>query len=44
MRTVFYEASGEASDWMFVTHNIISASPELGVSDFESYTFWIHDR
>jgi hypothetical protein len=44
MRTVNYQASGEASDWMLVEHDILSASPELGTDDFESYDFYIENR
>jgi hypothetical protein len=40
-KSVKYYADGEASDWVLGTHGIISASPELGTSDFLSNAFFI---
>ncbi len=37
--TIYYTANGEASDWMLHDKNIISISPELGLSDFKNDFF-----
>ena len=42
--TVNYDANGEASDWMLGALNILAMSPELGNSDYESNSFFIHDK
>jgi len=42
--TVRYRANGEASDWMFGTHGIIAASPELGINDWRSNIFFIKQK
>lgn len=44
MRTVGYQANGEASDWMLANFGIVAASPELGTNDRESFDFFIEER
>ena len=44
MRTIGYEADGEASDWMLTTFGIVAASPELGTKDKRTSDFFIDDR
>ena len=39
MRTIGYEADGEASDWMLTTFGIVAASPELGTKDKRTSDF-----
>ena len=43
MQTIGYDANGEASDWMLGELGIISFSPELGVKDRRSETFFIKE-
>ena len=41
---VFYTANGEASDWMLGEHGIIAFSPELGIDDYRSDSFYIQNQ
>jgi len=41
---VGYAAPGEASDWMFGTHDIIAFSPELGLDDAQTHNFYLSNR
>lgn len=43
MKTIKYEANGEASDWMLAEHNILAFSPELGNGDYRSDQFFIEE-
>ena len=41
--TIRYDANGEASDWMLGAHNILAISPELGIPNQSSETFFIKE-
>ncbi|CDW88577.1 zinc carboxypeptidase family [Stylonychia lemnae] len=43
MQSIFYDANGEASDWMLQQHKIFALSPELGIEDKRSDVFFIKD-
>lgn len=38
--TIDYLANGEATDWMLQTHNVFAFSPELGIKNKDSETFY----
>lgn len=40
--TIDYLANGEATDWMLATHNVFAFSPELGIKNTDSETFYPH--
>lgn len=41
MQAIRYQANGEASDWMLGKHGIVALSPELGIKNSETDTFFI---
>jgi len=41
--TIGYTANGEASDWMLQERGIYAMSPEIGIEDSRSNTFFIRD-
>ena len=41
--TIGYTANGEASDWMLQERGIYAMSPEIGIEDSRSNTFFIKD-
>lgn len=43
MQSIQYEANGEASDWFLGQHHIVAVSPELGLKEKDSETFFISD-
>lgn len=44
MKSVHYQANGEASDWIMETYGIIVMSPELGLPDQRTRKFFIKDK
>lgn len=40
MKTIHYQANGEATDWMLAARNVFAFSPELGIKDKASHSFY----
>ena len=42
MKTIKYQANGEATDWLLAVKNVFAFSPEMGIKDKASETFYPH--